>query len=325
MKGLDISFSEPSSRWWEDRRAEGFEVMVQNLWTGGFASNEGIKAVAANNLRRARVAGYRIAAYANASPADWWSLQIQLDNIKINAGSEWANLGDVVVDAEIPRLTMARVMELADGLEAAGKVADVLYTAHWFWAGHMGNSTDAGWKRFRLWPADYDGDPTLDFPRPFGPWTLADLIGKQHAGTTYIEKQAIDLNTFRDSWLAPTSAPEPGPTPPPVEEEPIVGKIKDIMTRAGAEIEAEVEAAKKLPIPIKGDTGKTGATGATGPAGGGATGAVYDTLRASDRHATGFAERHGMTLAQLQALNPPPAPPSGDWNLVREGDRFRIA
>ena len=55
MKGLDISFSEPSAQWWQDRRAEGYEAMVQNLWTGGFASNEGIKAVAANNLRRARL------------------------------------------------------------------------------------------------------------------------------------------------------------------------------------------------------------------------------------------------------------------------------
>ena len=202
MKGLDISFSKPSAQWWRDRYAEGYRVAVQNLWTGGFASNEGLKAVAAINLRNARLTEFRVAAYANASPPDWWSLEIQLDNIKINAGAEWANIRDVVIDAEIPGITMARVMELADGLKGAGKTADVLYTARWFWTGHMGNSQDTRWKRFRLWPADYDADPTIDFPAPYGPWELADLIGKQYAGTTYIKGQAVDLNTFEDSWLA---------------------------------------------------------------------------------------------------------------------------
>lgn len=255
MKGLDISFSEPSAQWWKDRRAEGYVVMVQNLWTGGFASNEGIKAVAANNLRRARLVGFRIAAYANASPPDWWPLKIQLDNIKLNAGAEWPNVKDVVIDAEIPGITMARVMELADAVEGEGKVANVLYSAKWFWSGHMGNSTDPRWKRFRIWPADYDGDPTIDWPRPFGPWQLADLIGKQYAGTTYINERdgrriAVDLNTFRDSWLAPESEPEP-----PAEEEIDMGKILDAATVAanaiirGAQLtEAEIAKAMKLPV-----------------------------------------------------------------------------
>jgi hypothetical protein len=175
--------------------------MVQNLWTGGFASNDGIKAVAATNLKRARLADYKVVAYANTSPPDWWSLKIQMDNIISNAGAEWASIEDVVIDVEIPGITQARVFELEKGLVAAGKNADVLYTAYWFWKGHMGNSQDIAWRRFRLWPADYDGDPTIDWPKPFGPWKLDDLIGKQYAGTTYIEGQAIDLNTFKDSWM----------------------------------------------------------------------------------------------------------------------------
>ena len=133
MKGLDISFSKPSAQWWKDRRAEGFEIAVQNVWTGGFASNDGLKAVAETNLRNARLAGFRVAAYANASPPDWWPLVTQMTHIRANMGGEWDRVKDVVIDVEIPGITKARVMELADGLEAVGKVCDVLYTGRWFW------------------------------------------------------------------------------------------------------------------------------------------------------------------------------------------------
>ena len=315
MQGLDISFSKPSQQWWHDRRAEGFEVMVQNLWTGGFASNDGIKAVASTNLRRARLAGYKVAAYANASPPDWWSLKVQMDNIINNAGAEWGNVKDVVIDVEIPGITISRVMELADRLQDIGRTVDVLYSAKWYWSAHMGNSTDPRWKRFRIWPADYDGDPTIDWPRPFGPWELADLIGKQYAGTTYIEGQAIDLNTFRDSWLSQPPVPEL-PEEPPVEED-IVGKIKDMMTRAGAEIEAEIEAAKRLPVPIKGDKGDSivGPAGPTGPSGGGGGQATY-TVVSGDTLGE-IASAHGVSTDALYAANQAVIGP--DMNLIQPG------
>ena len=265
MKGLDISFSKPSAQWWRDRKAEGYEIAVQDVWTGGFASNDGIKAVAETNLRNARLAGFRVAAYANASPPDWWPLATQLHHIELNMGAEWPHVKDIVIDVEIPGITKARVMELADGLEAAGKTVEVLYSAHWFWVGHMGNSQDIAWRRFFIWPADYDGDPAIGWPRPFGPWPLAEVIGKQYAGTTDIEGQKVDLNTFKDSWMAPALPPEPPePTPAPPDEEDIMGKIADSMKATGLEIERQMAAATKG---AKGDKGATGATGATGPAG----------------------------------------------------------
>ncbi|KPJ64885.1 hypothetical protein AMK68_00180 [candidate division KD3-62 bacterium DG_56] len=203
MKGLDISFAQPPPEWWATRFQAGYRVAVQDVWTGGYAGNDGLKAVAARNLRNARTAGFKIAAYANASPPNWWPLATQVAEIKANAGSEWANIGLVAVDVEIPGITMARVMELANALEREGKRADVLYTARWFWAGHMGGSTDARWKRFKLWNADYDGDATLDFPAPYGPWMLVDLVGKQYAGTTNLGSpaHAVDLNEFDEAFL----------------------------------------------------------------------------------------------------------------------------
>ena len=301
MKGLDISFSKPSQQWWEDRRAEGLEVMVQNLWTGGFASNKGIKAVAATNLKRARAAGLIIAAYANASPPDWWSIKIQMDNIKANAGAEWPNLVDFAVDVEIPRTNLARVTELSDALESEGKTADVLYTARWFWSGYMGNSLDPRWLRWDLWSAHYDWNPDIDFPSSsYGPWVLADLVGEQYTGTTNIEGQSIDLNNFIGDWPTGTQLPLPEePDEPPVEEG-LMGKILDLATAFGKAIEAEVAKAMKLPLPIKGDTG------ATGPAGKDATGGTVPrtyTVRSGDSLGTIAGKYSGVTWQQIYEAN----------------------
>ena len=200
MRGIDISFSQPPASWWKAQFQAGYRVAVQDLWTGGYAGNDGLKAVAATNLRHAREAGFKIAAYANASPPDWWPLATQMAEIKANAGSEWANIDLVVVDVELAGITMARVMELADALEAAGKQADVLYTGSWFWTGHMGNSTDSRWKRFKLWPAQYDGVADLSV-RLFGPWAATDVVGKQFAGTTELTGYAVDLNEFAEGFI----------------------------------------------------------------------------------------------------------------------------
>src|SRR3989304_4811224 len=163
MKGLDISFARPPLDWWQRRRAEGFEVIFQCLWTGGYAGNEGIRAVAATNLRNARLAGLIVAGYANASPPTWWPLATQVAEIRANAGSEWAALDRIAIDLEISGLTMERAFELADALAAEGKRTDIGYTARWFWVGHFGHSVDPRALRSMLWPAKYDCLPDIDF------------------------------------------------------------------------------------------------------------------------------------------------------------------
>ena len=314
MKGLDISFSKPSQQWWEDRRAEGFEAMVQNLWTGGFASNDGIKAVAATNLKRARLANYITSAYANSSPPDWWSLKIQMDNIRANAGAEWGNFKDIAVDVEIPRTTQARVFQLADALNAAGKDADVLYTARWFWVGHMGNSQDIAWRRFRLWSAHYDWNPDIDFgSAPYGPWRVSDLVGEQYAGTTNIEGQSIDLNNFISDWPSRSQPPLEPPVEPP-REEPIVGRIADMMRDAGIQIEKDIASGVGTPGP-RGAKGDKGDTGPAGPAGTG-TGQQTYTVRSGD-NLSAIASAHGVSTDALYAANR--ATIGSDPDLIQPG------
>ncbi len=321
MKGLDLSFSEPPAQWWHDRRDEGYEVMVQCVWTGGFASNDGIKAVAETNLRNARLAGFRVAAYANASPPDWWPLVTQMTHIRANMGGEWDRVKDVVIDVEIPGITKARVMELADGLEAVGKVCDVLYTGRWFWVGHMGNSKDPAWRRFRLWSAHYDWNPDIDFGNsPYGPWTLAEVIGEQYQGSTNVAGGTVDLNTFMDSWMAPPApTPEPTPEPSPIEED-IMGKIADSMKATGLEIERQMAAATKGAKGDRGATGATGATGPQGPAGKDATGGTAQrtyTVQSGDSLSAIANKYSGVTWQQIYAANK--AVIGSDPDLIQKG------
>ena len=125
----------------------------------------------------------------------------------------------------------------------------------------MGNSKDIAWRRFRLWSAHYDWNPDIDFgDNPYGPWTLAEVIGEQYQGSTNVAGGTIDLNTFKDSWMAPAPAPSPTPEPSPPEEV-IMGEILDLFTAAGKKLEAEIARAKKLPAAIPGPPGPAGPAG----------------------------------------------------------------
>jgi len=190
MKGLDISFAQPTPAWWASRRAEGFQVVVQNAWTG-VAAPAGTR----TNLYNARNAGFITAAYLCTNLlAGATSVQ----RAQAACGDEWAHLNFIAVDVEISGIaipTLTTNTRAAINALAGKKVC--LYTAWWFWVGHMGNSE--AFKDVPLWNADYDADAAMDFPRRYGGWT--EVIGKQYAGTTVVDGQAVDLNTFSDSFI----------------------------------------------------------------------------------------------------------------------------
>lgn len=101
-----------------------------------------------------------------------------------------------------------------------------------------------------------------------------------------------------------------------------MGKIVDQLAAVGRQIEAELAVAKKLPAPVPGPAGPPGPPGPAGDTT--PTTAKYDILTAADGHATGFAQRHGISITTLKALNPD-GPPSGNWDLVHAGERYRYA
>mgnify|MGYP000326850443 CR=1 FL=1 len=218
--GLDGSFTGGQVvpvEWFKRRRAEGYQVWAQCVWTGGLAGNDGIKRVAAGNLLNAIAGGLKVMAYANASPPTWWSLPIQMQRIKENCGAAWPFVQHLPVDVEIAGTTLARVTELANALKAEGKNSvEVLYSARWFWTGRMANSRDAAWLRWLIWNANYDFNRDVDFgSASYGPWTVADLIGEQFQGTTRLDGVDVDLNVFDVARLFPVALTPPAPPPEP--------------------------------------------------------------------------------------------------------------
>jgi len=319
VPGLDGSFTGGEVvpvEWFQRRYAEGYRVWAQCVWTGGYAGNDGIKRVASGNLLNAEAGGLKIIAYANASPPTWWPLDRQMQEIKTNCGAAWEHLQLLVVDVEIPGITYARVAELADALQAAGKnqneAIEVLYTARWFWTGHMGNSKAIAWRRFRLWSAHYDWNPDIDFgDNLYGPWTIVELVGEQYRGTTRLDGVDVDLNVFDVARLFP-AGPDGPPAPQPEEVTTMSSKeYTDALARIAAlDAKLTTHLQTSAPVPAPTPTPKPAAPG------------TYTVVPGDN--ASSIAERFGLSLAQLKALNPG-QPRSGDWGVIHKGEVFKIA
>lgn len=194
VKGLDVAFSRVSLPWCEDRRAEGYRVFVQNLWTGGYASNDRLREVAGPNLYDAHMGGLIPAGYCNASP--WFAAGVSVNEAMTNAGAMWNDLPVVACDVEIAGLTEGQIHDTILRLEIVGKRVPI-YSAWWFWDGHLGNPQWPWLERHKIWPAFFDRDPDIDWDTwRYGPWGMEDIIGQQYQGTTNIEGVDVDLNVF---------------------------------------------------------------------------------------------------------------------------------
>lgn len=166
--GLDLSFSSTDADWWLRRAADGFRVCSVALWTGGYENNSGLSAVAEDNLRFARQAGFLTSGYLNAAPPDWWEDETAIEEAKKNAGAEWGKVPVMIVDWEIAGTTVDRVLSLAAALEAQEKKVAV-YTAKYVWD-RLGQPDIAKLGRWPVWLAQFDGNPDLLTARGFGPW-----------------------------------------------------------------------------------------------------------------------------------------------------------
>jgi len=193
VKGLDVSFSQTSYQWWKDRADEGYRVAGQCLWTGGYQNNAQLREVAELNLRCAREAGLLTIGYTNASP--WFNTGVSLSETLRNAGEEWQYLKAVAVDVEIDGLTLASIANMIAAVDDAvpAGVLVPIYSARWFWAGHLGDPHDFADRL--IWNAYYDSDLDVDFPSwPYGGFSR--VFGEQYQGTTEIDGVSVDLNVF---------------------------------------------------------------------------------------------------------------------------------
>jgi len=182
MKALDLSFSAASREWCAARKAEGWELLIVNLWTGASTPSP-----ARANLVNARAAGMLTAGYTvvNMTPAT------AVNKAALAAGTEWEHLAFVSVDVEIAT-TPAIIRQAVDSLRTLGKKA-CIYTGGWFWGGVTGDFSDVP-----AWLADYDGNPAMDTAR-LG--RLGPVIGKQYKNSHDIGGVTVDANTFSDSFI----------------------------------------------------------------------------------------------------------------------------
>lgn len=318
VKGIDLSVYQDgiSPVQWRQMKADGQVVTVVGSWHGTRPNT-----FAWWNLVRARMAGLKTATYIaiNGSRSGWHH---------VNGGrgpcfEQWDHLNFVAIDVEVRGVTE----EILDGAlarveELGGRPA--IYTGRWFWnwwalsLGHLPGLDRAGgvcrFARHGLWAAYYNGVPNLDVPL-FGGWQV--VMGHQYAGTTPAYGTQVDLNVFDAGWLE-AWPPSPPPPPPPPEEvetmsskeyQELKGKLEDLAREVGSvkrSVDAHITSHPKL-----------------APAPAPKPGPRYYTVVGGDIAGL-IAERHGLTWDQFVALNPA-GPPSGDWDLIRPGEKYRVA
>ena len=195
MRALDLSFPQigqpVTPDYWRAVKSEGYELAVIGLWGAVTPNTEAEKW-----LREAREAGLLTACYVaiNGSRPGWEHVDIG----RGYAGDEWEHCHFCAIDVEVEGVTLPQITQAIQRVVELGK-SPILYTARWFWRDRLGDPT--GFSNTPLWTADYDNDPTLDFPLPYGGWDLGVLCGKQFSDAGNIWGVTFDINTFDGDWL----------------------------------------------------------------------------------------------------------------------------
>ncbi len=205
--GLDVSLSRITTEWWDGVQWGIWgrpQVLVQNLWPGGWASHKEFQAVAGPNLRDARAAGITTAGYLVASP--WYDAYLALDEARRRAGDEWPHLVALFVDVETIEWrgntywpSPVDTWSLLEACASTGKRVGI-YTASWFWQSYYRGDTDARWRRWPLWNAVYSESPIVD-PPGYGPWKKEDVVGIQFRGSIQVAGAWVDVNIFREEFF----------------------------------------------------------------------------------------------------------------------------
>jgi nucleoid-associated protein YgaU len=205
-------------------------------------------------------------------------------------------------DVEIRGITEQILRDGINATKAAGGLP-IIYTGNWFWnwwRSALGHAPD--FRDEPSWIAVYNGLADLNVVPA---WGLGPMKIHQYTGSTQRYGTTVDFNVADKAWIdlarqptPPVTEPEPEP---PAEGDPLMGKILDLATAFGRELEAEIARAKALPVPIKGDKGDTGATGPAG-GGGGTTQRTY-TVKSGD-NLSGIAEKYpGVSWRQIYEAN----------------------
>ncbi len=196
VAGLDVAFSEYTRAEADALYAQGYRVFGQCLQTGGLANNSTLLAVAPINLQVFREAGFYCFGYANANPgtAGWITTSQIVQYTIANAGAEWPNVKEVVIDFEIAGTPWNRVLELASLVQTV-KACRIVYTGKYVVDALPPPNTAAfGAAALKLWRTGPAGSG------PFPPWIDAP-IGWQTGQTTTPSGKDYDIDTFDEQFF----------------------------------------------------------------------------------------------------------------------------
>ena len=327
LKSFDISAwqGRPPAAWFKALAADGHKLGVIQLWGSG-PDNEGRNRGNGPNpdaqyqLGQTRDAGMALSGYIVIPPDDTVKTD-QLIAAGLNAAGGLArDLKFVAADIE----SNQRIHPASPGQRLSNALADIrragilaiIYTSRSKWPKSMGTNSTA-FSRVPLWDASYLEDSGVfngweltsgamdDLFIKYGGWeqrAMWQLAGTVQAVPQFGNKADLNLADFARLGITAT-LPEEVDMPDP--------RVDDILTRLG-KLEAKAHDPHAAPTPTP--------TPMLAPI----IPLSYDLLTAADGHASGFATRHGISIDRLKALNPD-GPPSGNWDLVHAGEKFRIA
>lgn len=191
MKAVDLSFDAPrvTPRWCADRVAEGYELLIVNLWTGNARIPR-----AEDALRTWRLAGGLTAAYFVAH--DGLRAADHFAEARVGVGDEWDWLRFLAVDVEIADTSPQTVRQACDLVYVNGQ-RPVVYTSVSKWRELTGNDASLG--DVPLWDASYGQTPGLAMQPQYGAWQRR--VGHQYQNTTDVGGVQVDLNLFDEVFV----------------------------------------------------------------------------------------------------------------------------
>lgn len=329
VKSFDISAwqGKPPTDWFKALAADGHKLGVVQLWGSRPGGGQGPNLDAQYQLGRIGMYDMAIAGYI-VIPPDATVKTDQLIKAGLGAAGSYArDLKFIAADIESnvlihPASPGLRLTKALADIRRAG-IPAIVYTSRSKWPKSMGANSTA-FNRVPLWDASYLRDSgefrgweNLDKSAidtlfiKYGGWdtrAMWQLAGTVQAVPNFPNNADLNLADFARLGITETS-PEEVDMPDP--------RVDGILVRLG-KLEAQAHGPHGGPAPAPKPKPKPRAR--------------YDTLTTEDGHASGFAQRHGLSLVQLQELNPngPRSRPNnrtwdGNWSLVYPGDVFRIA
>lgn len=303
----------PNPAWFQQMKAAGYELGYIQLWGSTPNGSRTPNPHAAYQLEQTRLAGMLTGGYIVIYPDVTDDTSVLIQVALQAAGPEVSAMSFIAPDIEPSSpLRMSRLLNARTNIKSQtqGKLIAV-YTSREYWRKAFG-SFDAPYPYAAedpLLEARYylpsgqapDVPPDLDWKwTAFGGWTQRAML--QYAGTTPTFGVGTDRNTFDHGRmrLIPHAPPVEGEHMPTPEYNEIQQQIASLDQRINGHAATPHGAAVPAPAPtVKNYTVVGGDT------------------------ASGIAQKNGISLSTLTALNPG-KPRSGNWNVIYPGEVFRV-